>query len=278
MTETIELQGTRLEIEWIPGPRHKPVLVFLHEGLGSVAMWTQRQRHWPRELCAAADCAGLLYSRRGYGQSDPIPDVRGPHRASANPLWPHGRHTPHYMHHEAQEVLPRLRVHLGLDQVILVGHSDGATIALLHAALCPMPTQALVLMAPHLFVEPMTIAAIEQARLTYEHAPTSPSLRQRLARFHANVDNAFWQWCDVWLSPDFAEFDIRAICQTIACPILALQGMNDAYGTLAQLKSLPQQNSATQWLTMEHCGHSPHRDQPDTLSAHVLAFLSRLSR
>ena len=270
------IDGVRLEVAHIPGPVDRAPLLFLHEGLGSVAMWPQRGRHWPAELCAATGRAGVLYSRRGYGQSDPIPQVRGPHRtdAPASALWPHGRHTPRYMHHEAEAVLPRLRSVLGLQQVVLVGHSDGATIALLHAA--SQPCDAVVVMAPHLFMEPMTLAAIEQARDAYSDTGAQ-GLRAKLARFHADVDNAFWQWNDIWLDPAFASYDIAQECARIPCPVLAVQGVQDAYGTLAQLERLQRAAPQTQTLALDACGHSPHRDQPDALTTAMRDFLQTVT-
>jgi pimeloyl-ACP methyl ester carboxylesterase len=272
----ITLDGVRLEVAHIAGAADRAPLLFLHEGLGSVALWPQRGRDWPAELCAATGRAGVLVSRRGYGQSDPIPGVRGPHQSTppASALWPHGRHTPRYMHHEAEVVLPRLRAALGLQQAVLVGHSDGATIALLHAA--SHPSDAVVVMAPHLFVEPMTLAAIEQARQAY--LDTGPQgLRQKLARFHADVDCAFWQWNDIWLDPAFARYDITHECRRITCPVLALQGVQDAYGTLAQLERLQQAAPQTRTLALEACGHSPHRDQPDALTTAVRDFLQTVT-
>ena len=270
------IDGVRLEVAHIPGPVDRAPLLFLHEGLGSVAMWPQRGRHWPAELCAATGRAGVLYSRRGYGQSDPIPQVRGPHRtdAPASALWPHGRHTPRYMHHEAEAVLPLLRSVLGLQQVVLVGHSDGATIALLHAA--SQPCDAVVVMAPHLFVEPMTLAAIKQACDAYSDTGAQ-GLRAKLARFHADVDNAFWQWNDIWLDPAFASYDIAQECARIPCPVLAVQGVQDAYGTLAQLERLQRAAPQTQTLALDACGHSPHRDQPDALTTAMRDFLQTVT-
>jgi pimeloyl-ACP methyl ester carboxylesterase len=270
---SILIQGTRLEVEHIAGDASRAPLLFLHEGLGSVAMWRQRGTHWPQALCQATGRAGVLYSRRGYGQSDPIPDVREPRSEStpAGTLWPIGRHTPDYMHHEAQHVLPLLRQALGLERVVLVGHSDGATIALLHAVCCRV--DAVVAMAPHLFVEPMTLKAIEQARQAY----TDGGLRDRLSRFHAHVDNAFWQWNDVWLSEAFERFDITSDCQAITCPVLAVQGTNDEYGTLAQLDRLCHAVPHGQRLELTPCGHSPHRDQPQALTQALEAFLQTLT-
>ncbi|MFM7330698.1 MAG: alpha/beta fold hydrolase [Brachymonas sp.] len=238
-------------------------IVFLHEGLGSVAMW----RDFPAQLCAATGRAGLVYSRRGYGQSDTVPDVRGA-----------GRLKPDYMHVEAWEVLPELLRLQGIEKPVLLGHSDGGTIALLHAA--RFPVEACIVMAPHLFVEDISIAAISQAREAFEEG----DLRQRLAKFHASVDCAFWQWNDIWLSEEFRSFNIEAECTRITCPLLAIQGHDDPYGTMAQINSLghdflseighsPARNIRRLLLKLEQCGHSPHRDQATAVIRSVQEFL-----
>jgi pimeloyl-ACP methyl ester carboxylesterase len=255
--EKIAVLGVNLEVMHIAAPSGRaamPPIVFLHEGLGSVAMW----RDFPQQLCQATAGAGLVYSRRGCGQSDPVPDVRG-----------QGRLQPDYMHKEAAEVLPELLRLCGIQKPILLGHSDGGTIALLHAA--QFPTQACIVMAPHLFVEDISIKAITAAREAYE----TGDLRQRLAKFHANVDCAFWQWNDIWLSDAFRSFNIEEECRKITCPLLAIQGHDDPYGTMAQIDALggiehdfvsqialsPASNLRRVLLKLEQCGHSPHRDQ-----------------
>jgi pimeloyl-ACP methyl ester carboxylesterase len=262
------IEGAHLEVQRLPGHSglsHPPTLVFLHEGLGSVAMWHQKGRHWPSELCQATGLSGLVYSRRGYGDSSPIERVREPHQATG--FWRAGRHRADYMHFEALEVLPRLLKALGIERPVLVGHSDGATIALLHSA--HLPVAATVAMAPHVFVENVALTAIAQARHAYQTA----TLRQRLTRYHRNVDNAFWQWNDVWLSEDFRHFDIRAECQRIRAPLLLVQGMQDAYGTMRQLAEIALAAPHTQSVELADCGHSPHRDQPQKLTQAVLDFL-----
>jgi len=267
--ERIDIEGIGLEVAHIPAPAGAPgkaPLVFLHEGLGSVAMWPQRGRDWPRELCERTGRGGWVYSRRGYGQSDPVAEVRAAPRMAG--FWHVGRHEPDYMHREARDVLPRLLRHLGVRRPVLVGHSDGATIALLHAA--RHEVAACVVMAPHVIVEDITIAAIEQAREQYLNA----QLRERLARYHRDVDNAFWQWNDIWLNPAFRSFDIRQACPKITAPLLVIQGENDEYGTLQQvtdiLESVPQARS----LVLPDCGHSPHRDCPDTVIQALDKFLA----
>ncbi len=270
----IDISGVGIELAHLPGPSNRAPLVFLHEGLGSVSMWRQRGRLWPAELCAATGRAGWMYSRRGYGQSDPVADVRGPSRRDG--AWHIGRHEPDYMHLEAHEVLPQLLDQLGISKPVLVGHSDGATIALLHAS--RHPVAACVAIAPHVFVEAMAVRAIEQARRLFEAAPDAPdSLRQRLARHHRDVDNAFWQWNDVWLSEAFQAFDIRAELRAIASPLLLVQGVDDEYGSLEQLGAIRREVPHAISIELASCGHSPHRDQPEPLLDDVRAFLSGIA-
>ena len=248
-----------MEVLQIPGPSTLAPLVFLHEGLGSVAMWQGRAGDWPKHVCQAAGRAGLVYSRRGYGQSPAIPDVRGSGRLGAD-----------YMHREAWEVLPALLHERGVDKPVLIGHSDGGTIALLHAA--RFPVAGCVVMAPHLMVEDMTVSAIEAAKQAYE----TGDLRQKLLRYHADVDCAFWQWNDVWLSQAFRSFDIREECQAIKAPVLALQGADDAYGSLRHLDELHTAGTVERHV-LPDCGHSPHKDQAQTSLELVVGFLKGLA-
>lgn len=252
MTETITLDGLKLETHRIAGPADQPTLVFLHEGLGSVALW----RDWPAQLCARLGWGALVYSRQGYGRSDPRPDVRGS-----------GRLQPDYMHREALEVLPALLRAAGIVQPVLVGHSDGGTIALLHAA--HHPVHACIVMAPHVMVEDISVRAIEAAREAYEQG----ALRSRLAPFHEDVDGAFWQWNDVWLSAAFRSYDIRKEIAAIRAPLLAIQGEDDPYGTLAQIDDIAAAVPAAHLLKLPNCGHSPHRDQPAAVGQAIEDFL-----
>ncbi len=247
-----EVLGAVLEVLRIPGQAHRPTLVFLHEGLGSVALW----RDWPARLCERLGCAGLVYSRLGYGHSAPRHDVRG-----------QGRLQPNYMHHEALQVLPALLAQLDIASPVLVGHSDGGTIALLHAA--HHPVSACIVMAPHVIVEDVSVRAIEAAREAYEQGP----LRARLAPFHADVDGAFWQWNDVWLSPAFRSYDIRQEIASIRAPLLAIQGEDDPYGTMAQIDDIAAAVPHAQLLKLPQCGHSPHRDQPEAVDQAIADFL-----
>ena len=258
--ELIDIKGVRLEVQRIPGAAPSaPAIVFLHEGLGSVAMWQGREGSWPQSVCAATGRSGIVYSRRGYGQSDPVPDVRGT-----------GRLKPDYMHHEAWEVLPALLDAIGVSQPLLLGHSDGASIALLHAS--RYPVQACIVMAPHVMVEEISIRSIEQARVAFE----SGGMRERLARYHADVDGAFWQWNDAWLSPAFRSFDIRDDCRRITAPVLAIQGVDDAYGTMRQIEEIAPTQGPLQLQAIAQCGHSPHRDQPAQVTNLIARFVSGL--
>jgi len=262
----LSLKNLTLEVaHWQPDQTIRPAhtLVFLHEGLGSVAMW----RDWPARLCQRLGCAGLIYSRQGYGQSDPVANVRGPSGETAGVR--HGRLLPDYMHREALEILPALLEALNIQRPVLVGHSDGGTIALIHAS--RFEVAACVVMAPHVMVEDISIQAILAARQAYEHGP----LRQRLAPYHTDVDSAFWQWNDVWLSEAFRGFDIRPELGSIRAPLLAIQGENDPYGTMAQIDEIARAVPQTQLLKLPNCGHSPQRDQAEAVMQAIQAFMQQ---
>ena len=255
----MQLKHTRLEVHTIDAPvggAARAPLVFLHEGLGSVALWRSREGFWPEQVCAATGRAGIVYSRQGYGDSDPIAEVRGS-----------GRHRPDYMHREAMAVLPELLATLQVTRPVLLGHSDGGTIALLHASAHPL--SACIVMAPHVVVEDIPVEAILAAREAYLRG----DLRARLSRFHRDVDNAFWQWNDIWLSPEFRAFDIRDDCRAIACPVLAIQGENDPYGTLQQIEDIHPQGPI-QRLSLPGCGHSPHREAAQPTLEAIVTFLA----
>jgi pimeloyl-ACP methyl ester carboxylesterase len=254
--DKLQVKGVDIEVQRLGGSAGRPLapIIFLHEGLGSVAMW----RDWPRQVCTETGRAGIVYSRRGYGQSDAIPDVRG-----------HGRLGPDYMHREALEELPALLAALEIEAPVLLGHSDGATIALIHAS--RFPVTACVVMAPHVIVEDVSVQSIAQARDAY----ATSNLRARLGRYHADVDCAFWQWNDIWLDPAFRDFDIRADCRRIGAPVLAIQGEEDPYGTLRQIQEIAP-NGRYEQLVLPQCGHSPHRDQPERTRHRIARFLADL--
>jgi pimeloyl-ACP methyl ester carboxylesterase len=251
----IEAGGRSLRIEhaWVGDLGAAPLLVFLHEGLGSLSMW----KDFPAQLCAAAGCRGLVYSRPGYGRSTPrAPDER----------W-----APDFMHHQADVVLPALLQALDVTTPPwLFGHSDGGSIALLHAAHHARRVAGAIVVAPHIFVEDVSIASIAQARLAYRET----DLRQRLSRYHDDPDSAFWGWNDIWLAPDFRAWNIECELSAIACPLLAVQGVDDEYGTLAQVRDIARHVPQARVLEMPACGHSPHRDQPAALIAAAAAFIA----
>ncbi|MEO8856846.1 MAG: alpha/beta hydrolase [Burkholderiaceae bacterium] len=264
---SVEIDGTRLEVASIAaseGAEQRAPIVFLHEGLGSVAMW----RDWPQQVCQATGRGGWVYSRRGYGGSEPVPHK---HRATS-PVrgLRRGHLAPDYLHHEALVVLPALLLKLGIDAPILLGHSDGGSIALIHASFFPLA--GCVVMAPHVMVEDVSVRSIEAARQAFEDG----DLRQRLQRYHDDVDGAFWQWNDIWLDPAFRSFDIRADCTRISAPVLAIQGREDPYGSLAQIDEIDLPPGQLSRVVVESCGHSPQRDQPDTATRLVTEFMASL--
>lgn len=234
--------------------RPGPTLVFLHEGLGSVAMW----RDFPRRLAEATALPALVYSRAGYGRSTRLTSAR----------------TPRYMHDEALIVLPALLDKLDVPDPILIGHSDGASIALIYAGAGIRAVRALVAMAPHVFVETVSISGIEDAKQAYANS----DLRARLGRYHHDVDSAFLGWNDIWLSPAFRDWNIEASLPGIACPLLLVQGRDDEYGTLAQLDAIERQVSGrVERVELDDCRHSPQRDRPQATLAAITDFVATLT-
>jgi pimeloyl-ACP methyl ester carboxylesterase len=254
---TIAGRSVQIEYAWVgPDDASGPVVLFLHEGLGSLSMW----RDFPARLCESLGLRGLVWSREGYGHSTPrAPDER----------W-----APDFMHRQAREALPALRTALGLKAAcLLFGHSDGGSIALLHAASFPDRVAGAIVLAPHLFVEDLSVRSIEDTRRAY----LDTELRERLARHHADPDSAFWGWNDIWLSSSFRDWNIEAELASIRCPILAIQGVDDQYGTMAQIERIAEIVQGTRLVKLEACGHSPHRDQPDAVIAECRAFLADLA-
>lgn len=252
----IEAAGRAFDIEYSyigsDDPR-APLVVLLHEGLGSVAMW----RDFPQTLCDAAKARGLVYSRPGYGRSTP---------RAAGEYW-----GVHFMHVQARDVLPALLRALHSDTPPwLFGHSDGGSIALLHAAMFPSKVAGVIALAPHLFVEDISVASIAKTRAAYLTTP----LKSKLARFHDDIDSAFWGWNDIWLNPAFRTWNIEAMLPQITCPVFAIQGINDEYGTMAHIDRIVDALPDTQLLKLEHCGHSPHRDQSHAVIEAVRNFIA----
>ena len=246
MSQSVSLaaEGRTVDVEyaWIDAGPSRPVVVFLHEGLGSVAMW----RDFPARLCSALGLRGLVYSRPGYGQSTA--------RARAE-RWPVD-----FMHRQATQLLPALLSALEVPaHPWLFGHSDGASIALLYAAAFPDAPAGVVALAPHLFVEDVSVRSIEAARQAYVRT----DLRTRLGRYHRDPDSAFFGWNDIWLDPAFRGWNIEEEVARIRCPVLAVQGEDDEYGTMAQIDRLAHEVPQAKLVKLAACGHSPHRDQPD---------------
>jgi pimeloyl-ACP methyl ester carboxylesterase len=250
----VTIKGHRLEYQLIAASAAAaPTLILLHEGLGSLAQW----RDFPARLAQATGCATLVYSRLGYGQSDALTEAR---RVD-------------YMHVEALETLPALRDALAIADPILVGHSDGASIALVHAGARRWPVRGLILEAPHVFVEDVTVASIAAAKEAYR----TSDLRARLGRYHRDVDGAFRGWNDIWLDPEFRAWNIEDYLPAITRPVLVIQGEDDEYGTSAQLDAIREKVAGTvETLLLKDCKHSPHRDQPDATLAAMTRFVAAI--
>lgn len=248
----------QLEYQWFePLPDaarpDAPVLVFLHEGLGSLAMW----KDFPAQVAAATGCRALVYSRYGYGKSDRLQETR----------------QVDYMHHEALHVLPEVLHYLDIHNPVLIGHSDGASIALIHAGAAQWPVRALVLLAPHVFVEDLTVSSIAEAKIAYR----TTDLPARLGRYHDDADNTFWGWNDIWLHPEFRHWNIEEFLPRIACPVMVIQGRQDEYGTLEQLDRIGREVSEAELLILDDCRHSPHRDRPEEVVNAITSFVARVA-
>jgi pimeloyl-ACP methyl ester carboxylesterase len=255
LDKNIKIGDHRLEIKEIASSVGAPTLIFLHEGLGSLSLW----KDFPDKLAAATGLPAVVYSRLGYGKSDPLI----------------GDRAVDYMHIEALDTLPELRRQLGLDDVILIGHSDGASIALIHAGAGRWPVRALILEAPHVFVEPAGVEQIALAKAAFE----TTDLAARLARYHDDPEGAFWGWNNIWLAPAFRAWNIEDALPRIHCPVLAIQGADDEYGTLAQLDAIARGlGGRYQQLILPHCKHSPHRDQEAATLEAMANFIAAVTR
>jgi pimeloyl-ACP methyl ester carboxylesterase len=248
---TLTVRGKNIEAQRL-GPAQGPTLVFLHEGLGSLGLW----RDFPQRLSEASGLGAFVYSRAGYGASDPAPMPR-PVR---------------YMHDEAK-LLPEILEATGVDDPVLFGHSDGASIAVIHAG-SGGKARALILEAPHVFTEEEGLRSIEQARAAYENG----DLRKRLARHHRDVDAAFWGWNRPWLDPEFRTWNLEAFLPRIDAPVLVIQGEDDEYGTRRQLDAIQRGAREVETLLLPACGHSPHRDRPEATLRSAVDFLLRRLR
>ena len=248
------IDGRNVEYRMLLGDAMtQPTLVFLHEGLGCVSLW----RDFPDKVARRLGARALVYSRPGYGQSDGLTVKR----------------TPHFMHEEALELLPELLDRMRIVRPLLVGHSDGASIALIHAAAAGRPVSGLVVMAPHVFVEDVCLESIARVRGTYADG----NLRARLAKHHAHVDDAFLGWADTWLLPEFRAWTIESLVGQIGTPMLAIQGEDDEYGTLTQLDRIEARaKGPVRRLVLPNCGHSPHRDQETAVIDAIVGFVAGL--
>lgn len=254
----LQAGGHRLEYHWVrpavarAHPEH-PALVFLHEGLGSAALW----KTFPDRVAEATGCPALVFSRYGYGKSDVLAAPRAVD----------------YMHREALDVLPEVLSRLGVANPVLIGHSDGGSISLIHAGAGQWPVRGVVAMAPHVFVEPLTVDSIAQAKVTFE----TTDLAQKLGRYHDDPVATFRGWNDIWLHPDFLHWNIESYLPGITCPVLLLQGADDQYGTLAQIDAIARQvRGPVEQAILPRCGHSPHVDQKEATLEAMAAFVKRL--
>ncbi|SFG93161.1 Lysophospholipase, alpha-beta hydrolase superfamily [Duganella sp. CF458] len=249
----LELAGAQLNYELIEGDPTKPLMVFLHEGLGCIGMW----KEFPERLCAATGCAGLVYERQGYGRSSPQPALR----------------SIHYLHQFALVELPALMERLAPGREhIVVGHSDGGSIALIYAAARPPGLRGVITAAAHVFVEDVTIEGIHIVLAAH-----SPGKMRALARYHGEkAEQVFSSWADTWLAPWFRQWNIEYLLPAIACPLLAMQGSDDHYGSAAQLDAIEGGTPGARQLLLPGCGHSPHIEQPETTLQAMATFINLL--
>ena len=253
MNGPVTVDGSRLETLWLaPALPKQSTIVMLHEGLGSVALW----KDFPREIAERTGLGVFVYSRCGSGNSDGLKKKRNVE----------------YMHFEAETVLPSLLREVCIEHPILLGHSDGGSIALIYASKYPTSPSALVLEAPHVFVEQLSVESIAKIRTQYE----TTDLPKRLGRYHHDVDATFWSWNDIWLDPRFRLWNIESCLKAITCPVLVIQGLNDEYGTIRQVESIQQHIPSAEVLLLRDCGHSPHRDQPQITIERIARFLDSL--
>ncbi len=251
----VEAGGHRLEyVLYAAHQTARPTLVFLHEGLGSISLW----RDFPQRVAQATGCRTLVYSRYGYGNSDVLAAPRAPD----------------YMHVEALESLPAVLAALGIERPLLIGHSDGGSIALIHAGDGRWPCAGVAVLAPHLFVEEVSVRGIEETVRVFE----TTDLPQKLARHHRDARRTFYGWADIWLSADFRAWNIEDSVRALRCPVLAIQGEDDEYATMAQIDRIAAlaEGAEVELLKLADCRHSPQRDQADAVAAALAAFVERL--
>jgi pimeloyl-ACP methyl ester carboxylesterase len=254
LAESYIVAGKRLEAVRIKA-RHSnlPTIVMLHEGLGSVAHW----KNFPLQLAEETGAGVFVYSRYGHGNSDALREAR--------PV--------SYMHYEAQVVLPEILQKARIERPLLLGHSDGASIAIIYAGMFPDSPAGVVLEAPHVFVEDVSVFSIAQVGALYNET----DLPRRLGRYHANVDWLFWGWNNIWLDPSFQTWNIESFLDLIRCPVLVLQGAQDEYGTARQIEAIRARIPSASAIMLEHCKHAPHRDQCEATLSAINQFLRTIS-
>jgi len=247
----ISAGGHALEVQWIDGS--EPVLVFLHEGLGSIPQW----RDFPAKVASATGCRALVYDRYGYGKSEVLKEDR----VGVD-----------YMHREALDVLPELLFKFKIQNPLLVGHSDGASIALIHAG-AGHAVRGVAVLAPHVFVEKSGLKSIVNINEAFE----TSGLAERLGKYHRDARKTFHLWADAWLDPAFRQWNIEEYLPRIKCPVLAIQGKDDEYGSMAQLEAIKARvGGPCELLKLSQCGHSPHRDRPKEVLTSVSAFIRKI--
>ena len=248
---SVQAAGRSLNFEWA-GSGGRDTLVFLHEGLGSIRQW----RDFPLKVSEGIGCRSLVYDRYGYGHSDILAE---------------SRRDVHFMHDEALRALPELLAALKIENPILIGHSDGASIALIHAG-GGFAVKAVVAMAPHAFIEPLCLNSILQIKESFEKS----DLAGKFGKYHRDARKTFYGWADVWLDPNFTSWDIRdEYLPKIACPVLAIQGEDDEYGTMAQLDEIARRVKRCELLKLPGCGHSPFKDQPEKVLSAIQSFIAK---
>jgi pimeloyl-ACP methyl ester carboxylesterase len=233
---------------------NRPVLVFLHEGLGSIGQW----RDVPEKLCEATGCPALVYDRWGHGGSDPLTEPR----------------RPAYLHDEALLILPQVLERCAIDKPLFIGHSDGGSIAIIYGGTYPQKVAGIITEAAHVFVEHVTVEGIKRAIEVYENM----DLGTRLAKFHgSNTDLMFRGWAEIWLSPEFRDWNIESYLPYITCPLLAIQGKDDEYGTPAQVESIAGNvMGPARGSMIDNCGHIPHIQASEKVFAEMLNFISAI--
>ena len=250
----VVVDGRRLETLWIAATKPGAIpIVMLHEGLGSIAHW----RDFPARVAERTGSGVLVYSRYGYGNSDRLGEKR--------PV--------DYMHREGGVVLPALLEQSGIEKAVLLGHSDGASIAIIFAGKYPEAARALILEAPHVFVEDVSVESIASAKTVYE----TTDLARKLARYHAHPDETFWGWNNIWLDPRFRSWNIEEYLDAIRCPALVIQGEDDEYGTIRQLEAIRARVPQAEVLMLPQCKHAPHRDQPEATLERVAKFMAGIN-